>query len=524
MAQQRITFSSILDGQSPTQYFASANSYLKSIAIDPDMPISGNYKASGCIVPVVYEEFSGAALTGYPKWIITNIKDTNVYTYSSDGTFISYSSVLGTETALTTPTSGAGNGACYYDNYIYLATPTDVARYGPLNGSPALVQTVWSGATLGSNAVTTNTTFPTISGLQLPNHVMHVHGDNSVYFSDVVSGAGVLHRIKTRKTTVEGDTNDGSTFNVLDLPFGWLITDIDSWGLDVAILAIQTTSAAVDQGKAALFLWDPTNVNTFYAGPIYLPDPLGTSLMNVNGHLYIWSGNSVGGCRLSEYLGGNSISEIAFIEDGKPPMAGACESDGGRILWGMTVADPEAATCVMAYGSKSNRLAKALHNIIRTTSAGANGICTAIKMVQQGDLTTKIVVGSGDDSAKQLDKYSTTGTYDSIWRSNIVSIGAGFSISKIRIPLGAALAANMAITPKVYYDDASTSKTLNVINTTNFTSGARKIIYNQGDIKSDSINPKNNFFIELAFAGTVNLPITFPIEVVVDVREDEGND
>jgi hypothetical protein len=518
---KKITISSILGGQSVTEYFSADDSYLASIAVDPDMPITG-VKASGCLVPVVYESFSGANISGYPKWILTNIKDALVYVYNSDGKVVSYSATLGSETLLTTPTSGAGNGAVYYKNYNYFATPTNVARYGPLNGSPSLTQTVWTGATLGTQTALADTTYPTISGVPIPNHPMHSHSDGTVYFADVVNGAGVLHKIKTTKVTVEGDTNDTSVYNALDLPQGWFITDIDSWGLDVAILAIQTSSSSLDQGKSALFLWDPTNTLTFYRGPIYLPDPLATSLVNANGRLYIWSGNAVAGVRLSEYIGGDSISEIAFLEDGLPPLAGACEVVGNRIVWGQTVSIPETAVSVMAYGSKNARLPKSIHNIARATSA--TGLVTALKSVQQGSATQKLVIGSGTGSAYALDKFSTTGTFDSIWRSKMITVGSKFTIDRIRIPLGATLATSMSLVVKLVYDDGSATKTLTTINTTNFTAGTRKIIFDQQTILDSAITPTNNFYIQLEFQGTVVLPVIFPISIEIDIQSDENND
>jgi len=521
---KKVTIQSILDGMSPTQYFSSDSSYISAIAVDPDMPVGTDKKSSGCLVPVVYQKFSTANISQNPKWIINNIKNTNTYVYNSDGKVVSYNSSLASETLVGTPTSGAGNGAVYYNNYIYFATITNISRYGPLNGIPALVNTVWTGATLGSQTVLTNTTYPTIQGVQLPNHPMHYHGDLSVYFADVVNGAGVLHRIKTTKTTHEGDTNDSSAYNSLDLPPGWLITDIDSWGLDVAILAIQTSSNTVDQGKSALFLWDPTNTATFYRGPIFLPDPLATSMMNVNGRLYIWSGNAVAGCRLSEYIGGDSVSEIAFMEDGFPPFAGAVDSIGGRLVWGQTVSTPKSAVVVMAYGSKNSRLPKAIHCIARATSAGTSGRCTALKAVQQGGLTQQLILGSGDGSGYQLDKYSTTGTYDSIWRSKMITVGSKFTIEKIRLSLGTALAANQSLICKVYYDDSVASTALTTINTTNYTVGTRRILFNQTEFLDSSITPQSNFFIELTWAGTVKLPVLFPIEIIIDTQEEENND
>lgn len=522
MAQKKVTISSILGGHSVTEYFGQKDSYLSSIAVDPDMPVGSSVKASGCLVPVVYEKFSGGNISQYPRWIINNIKNELTYVYAGDGKVVSYNSSLASETLVGTPTGGEGDGAAYYNNYIYFATPTNISRYGPLDGSPALVNNVWTGATLGSQTVMVDTAYPGIGSLDMPNHPMHEHADGALYVGDVLNGQGIIHKIKTKKVTKEGDTNDGSSYNVLDLPFGWLPTDINSWGLDLAILAMQTSSDSIDQGKSALFIWETTNTDTFYRGPIFLPDPIGSALLNKNGRLFIWTGNTVAGCRLSEYIGGDSVSEVAFVEDGFPPFAGAVDAIGGRIVWGQTVSTPETAVTVMSYGSKNNRLPKNIHNIARATSA--TGLCTALKYVQQGSSKQQLVIGSGTSALFNLDKFSTSGTYDSIWRSDMIQVGADFQIDQLRIPLGAALAANMSLTVKIFYDDGSANKALTVITTSNFTAGTRKILFNQQEISDSDITPENNFFIELTWAGTVNLPVIFPIEILVNIQDDENND
>ena len=89
------------------QYFTDG--YLAGIAVDPDMPIGSDVKASGCLVPVVYQDFSGANLTGAPKWIINNIKDTNTYIYSSTGKVLRYNSSFASETLLATASASTGN-------------------------------------------------------------------------------------------------------------------------------------------------------------------------------------------------------------------------------------------------------------------------------------------------------------------------------------------------------------------------------------------------------------------------------
>lgn len=113
--------------------------------------------------------------------------------------------------------------------------------------------------------------------------------------------------------------------------------------------------------------------------------------------------------------------------------------------------------------------------------------------------------------AKGLDKFSTSATLASVWRSATYNIGKSFTIKKIRIPLGATLAANMTITPKLFIDDASSSKTLNTINSTNY-SGRQVTLF------PDKAGT-NNFMLELRFTGTVQLPVIFPILIEVDINE-----
>jgi len=110
-----------------------------------------------------------------------------------------------------------------------------------------------------------------------------------------------------------------------------------------------------------------------------------------------------------------------------------------------------------------------------------------------------------------LDKFVTNSELKSVWRSSVFNIGKSFTVKKIRIPLGATLATNMTITPKLYIDDASSSKTLNVINSTNYT-GRQATLYpdKQGT---------NNFMLELKWTGTVQLPVILPITVEFEINE-----
>ena len=98
------------------------------------------------------------------------------------------------------------------------------------------------------------------------------------------------------------------------------------------------------------------------------------------------------------------------------------------------------------------------------------------------------------------------------------NLGTKGSINKIKIPLAGAVAANTTITPKLYFDDFSSSKTLTVISNTNYPS-KRKIVYGGTELKDTVFS--NNFALELAWTGTNPLPVGLPILIQVDVKEDE---
>jgi len=529
----KIKISDIFGGLTPSQYFQKSGQYINAIGVDPDLPISdavGDRSTSGVLRPSAYASFDSTENNGNPYWILTTPKTSLVYSYLSSGKFNSYTSSFGSETNIGTPTSGAGNGMAYYNNYIYLATPTDVARYGPLNNSPSLTNTVWTGATLGTQTALTNTTYPSIRGSgTFPNHPMHVHTDNKLYIGDFKNGVGYIHYIKTTKTTDEGDTNNGSTYGALDLPFGFMPMDIESQGTDLVIAAIQTTNSTLNQGRAALFFWDTVS-ESFYS-VVYLPDPLVTAVHNHNGLLHIFSGaisngtDVSNGYRVSIYLGGQTLKQVYYSNTGQPPLAGGVDSMGARLVWGTfqqvnttTSSSPTYYATVMAYGSKDSNFSGGVHSIVKSSATGsaADGLVTAVKGVQQSSFSyPKLIVGWRDASNYGLDSSSTTyGT--SVWHSPMINIGQKFKIKSIRLSLGTAVAANMTITPKIFTDDYSASSTtdLTVINSTNYPNSERHIQY------YPSIHGNHNFCLELTWSGTALLPVLLPIEIEVEELAD----
>ena len=152
-----------------------------------------------------------------------------------------------------------------------------------------------------------------------------------------------------------------------------------------------------------------------------------------------------------------------------------------------------------------------LHNIIKSTSAGANGNVTALKFVAQASSVRPVaLVGWGDDSAKGIDKFDSAGTLGAYFWTQVFNMGGKFTVKKIQLPLGRAVASGMTITPKIWVDNKTTSVTGRTINSTNFASSERLITL------TDEIQGDNNFFIEFAFTGTVPLPITLPITIEVE--------
>jgi hypothetical protein len=510
-----IIIDNLFGGISQLANFAPKGSYDSGIAIDLDMPITDVAgKPSGFIRPTAMEKFTGSTVTSAVKWIITNPKDTTIRAYGTNGLIHSISSSLSMNADIGTPTNGAGNGAAYYDNYNYYATPTDISREGPLNGTPALTNNYWN-TTLGK-AVLTNTTYPSINGVEMPNHVMHRHTDNKLYICDVLSNTapntnkGALHYITSSKTTVEGDTNASSSYNALDLGYGYYPTTIGSLGTDLVTAGIEGVSTTVAQSRSFLTFWDTTSVSFSKIIQKEFPDPLITAVQNVNGTLFVFSGSATGGCRLTAFAGGYTGQPIFYDPTMLPPLQGAVDSDGDRLVWGTTITYPEAAAVVMGYGSRYGTMGKAVHCILKSTSAGATQIVSAVKHVIQGGFRQPIVAWA-DASSQGIDKLSTTyGT--SVFRSEVFRVGSKFNINEIRIPLAQTLGANMTITPKII-ENGSTVATLPVINNTNYPS--KKVI-----LQRPSTLCENSFQLELRFTGTALCTVALPIRIEIEPRQD----
>ena len=516
MAKSIIKIENILGGRSNLQNFSTSGQFDSSIAIDPNLPATdSSIRNSGYLRPVSMSKFSGSEITGVPLWFVSNPKTTSTYLYANDGKVHTVTNTLSMGTALnsgTALTSSSGNGASYYDNYAYFAKNTDIARYGPLNGSPTLTQTYWS-STLSLTAPT-NTTYPTLRGVQIPNHPMHRHVDNKLYFGDVnSSNQGILNYIKTTKTSVEGDTNNGSTYQALNFSYGQYPTCIESYGTDLAIGLIEqseTTSPVTIQKNAKISFWDTTSVSYNKIIDKELPDPFITAMKNVNGILFVWTGNANGGVRLLKFVGGYSFIEVAYLEEGVPPMQGAVDHDFERLYWGGYTTYPESFAVMYALDIVSN----ALQCVAKSTSSGATQNTTAVKFITQTNMTDGIpVIGWSDGTSKGLDSRSTTYGV-SVFRSQKFRVGGKGQITKISIPLCQAVSSNMTLIPTIYTDNLTSSTSLTTINNTNYPNSDKLIV-----IRPLSLSFNYDFILELRWSGTALLTVALPITVEIETLE-----
>lgn len=505
-----IVIDNILDGWTATEYLGGDGQFQSAVGLDPELPRSDTgFKPSGILRPTALATFSGANVTGYPVVILTNPKTTDVYVLLSNGRLIKYDKTLVTET-LSYDTLGAGDGGWYQNDYLYFPYANDVARFGPLSGSPSMTLGVWTGATLGTQTALQSNTYPSLLTAKYPQHFGFNHSDDKAYFLDFKDGQGMIHFIKT---THDG-TNDSSTYNALDLPFGLLPTCGASYGNDVAIGATKITDNSVMQGGSSVFFWD--TVDTSFYREVKLPGVL-TALFNEGGKIYAWSGSIAGNGKHKLYLydGALDFVEVKRIPEGFPPHPYAVDSLDGRIIWGSFLTEPIAASVVHAYGGISPR---ALQTIYKSglTHTTTDGIITALKWVLQG--ITGLVTGGQNSNTSQflLEKVSTTyGT--SIFRSKMFNIGQNFTVKEVKLPLGATLAANMTLIPKLYIDDFSKNAVLRTINSTNYTDTNRNRLIK--GVPTTDANGQNNFCLELAWSGTALLPVLLPIIISVEVQD-----
>lgn len=545
----RILIQSILGGHSPTSHFSRADQFLSSLAIDPAQTISQLdvhdtlfSLGSGLLRPVAAKPISNNQISNIPLWMKIDSQK-GVYVYDSAGS--AYTFPAEDQSIITNLSDGgslsnsSGNGMEYYDNYMYFAKNTTIARYGPLNGVPIFDGDYW-GSTLSKTALS-NTSYPLTgylgsgSFLAFPNHCMHQHSDGILYFIDVVNNQGYLHTIQTTKTSVEGDTDNGSTYQKLAFPFGVLPISIESYGNS---LAISCVDGRFSGRSAKIAFWDTTSKNFNSMIWTEFPDTVITAMKNIDGVLYVVSGkpgsNTIGnnlqkGIRLSRFVGGYTFEEIAYFDYLGLPFPDAISGDSKRILIGSQTIFPKASPVVVSYGLQKGALG---NGIFYTAGGSIASSFVSTLLIQQDSslLKNSPIVGwstgqSNNSSENGLDiqlkneNANNSIAYNSVWWSQIFKIGQPFKITKIRIPLAQPIAANMQLDFKIYTDDGK-GTTYSLLQANNTNDPGKFNIVRRAGSASEVLNGQHNFWFAIEWSGTALCVAGLPISIEYALVDD----
>lgn len=529
-----IRIESILGGEAPSEYFARPDQFQAALGIDPSKPANNSTRrvAGGVIRPVATEDISNNTMAGIPRWIKAEPKNGLFYVYDFSGSVYTIPANLSAPSGIGDLTDGGtstGNGMEYYDNYIYFARDTTIARYGPLNGTAAFTDDYWV-STLSKTALT-NTQYPDDSflGVSYPNHVMHRHSDGKLYFADVVGNQGVLHVISTTKATVEGDTDNGSTYQKLTFGYGLWPTAIESYGSDL-VIALFEGRGNYNGGNispAKIAFWDTTSQNFNKIIWSEFPDSLITGLKNVNGTLYILSGAPEStGYRISRFIGGYTIEELFYNETGEPPYPGAIDANGGSLFFGSYIDWPDNSGCVFSYGLPRESLNNGgLFNVMgcSDTTTAARVTCLTMGLANQAGLYNPITgwtIGSSGVTNNGIDVQNVTYRAKSQWWSQKYKIGKKFKIKKVRIPLAYQTSSNTnSVIAYIHVDQGLTAgaTTLGTIDNTTYPNKSVVVF------RPTNLVGEQDFALSFSWAAstsafplTIALPITIEYETIDD--------
>lgn len=540
----QIRIESILGGISPIAHFAARDQFLNSVGIDPSIPFTNSSvvpansvltikNSTGLLAPVSVANIVTSATMfstlNYPTFLVQNPKSNLTYVYCAKGSVFSYgTSVYATDfTALSDAGSMSGvttaNGAAYYDNYIYFAKDTDIARYGPLNGSPTFTGAYWTG-TLSKAALTDFGVLQSLptdynSNHFYPQHVMHRHSDGKLYIADAPAGQGMLHVISTTKTTVEGDTDAGSAYQKLTFGYGLIPSAIESYGGNLAVALFEgpgSSNTPLQRGqRAKIAFWDTTSQAFNFITNDEFPDEFISAMKNINGVLYIASGNrSFSGFRVSQYVGGYSFKEVAYIDEGQPPYAGAMLGSSERLIFG--------SNAIYSLGLSKSAVSKGLFkyqvsaNINNATIFclgfnGSNGFAGQAVDAGWYSSTVGIDIVGPESSTFPNASYTLVPQH---WSSQMYRIGQPFKITKIRIPLAQPLSANMTLTATIFVDGLVVGKQLTTINSAAYGTSTQSIVIRPVNLSGDYC-----FYVQLQWSGSESCIVSLPVVIDYELED-----
>lgn len=523
---QQIIIDSILGGISQYTHASPSNQYLGGIGINPNLsvpdglvnPIPFMARKSGTITPQGATRIN--SVTTYPIVHMTSAVKENditayVYAYDAGGSLYTVANTTVTAIADGGTLSGgshatgnggsSGNGMAYYDNYLYLAKNTTIARYGPLNGTPAFDGDYW-GTTLSKPALSDTSIYPTVGNIEISNHQMHRHSDGRLYFFDINGGLGTIHYIQTSKTTVEGDTNNGSTYGALTLGYGLIPTAIASYGELIAIACYEGNPGVIHSAistRPKIYFWDGVSTNANNVVWFDVPGTYITAMANIAGALYVFSGvRPYGGVpgegvTISRYLGGIAFEQVFKTYGFTPPLQSSVWAQDDSIVFGTTVFYDNPGTSTRSGLFRVN-VDGSIHGVCTSASTGSSHTIASIHPVGFSPYEDFYFSTFGGNYINKTSD-DCSATYGSgFFLSQIYNIGKKFKITKIEMNLSNFLDADQSITVSVWRDNATEASdihTLTTINSTNYPN-KKKIIF-----KPVSLTGEYNFFVKIEWTG-----------------------
>lgn len=151
-------------------------------------------------------------------------------------------------------------------------------------------------------------------------------------------------------------------------------------------------------------------------------------------------------------------------------------------------------------------------------------VITAIKNVRQGAIFPEFIFAAkGGAGAAVYGLYKKSTVYGQhLIRIGPFSIGRRFRVARVVLRLGAALTDSMAATPRLYFDNESSSQNGMEITNVNYPNGERFVVLTEDSFEKNT-EGKNNFFLEIQNTGAALLPIIMPVEIQVEIY-DNPND
>jgi hypothetical protein len=547
LKKARVKIDSILSGISPLFHGMGEYNYLFGYGIDPEQETTRGYPVGNIISPSVgYAYKTSSSFGGNTNnpivWITSSTESSQgLYAYSAQGTLYTWNGAFqsGEEGGIIKPTESMtmAPGMVSYMDYIYLATPTTIARFGPVSATaPTLTNDYWNDSAGLGQARLTNTDYQSTTSLTYSNHAMHLHNDGYVYVADYASGIGLIHSFYI---TSAGVTT--AAYADLILPPGYLPYDIKSFGTD---LAIACSARQYNSGseplvtRGAVFLWDTVSEN-FYR-QIDVPDSIVSALAIKNGELFILSGQRNLGVNVRKYLGGNSTQLIASLGKGwSPPRASAVAVNGNRIAFGSNrVVDNaiEGAYVIMVGYTNSDLPSTALNCTQQVSAIGddypeitnVNYFLSSLTAAGHPVVSWRSD-GNGSGNKNGIDFWNSgsgLGNVNSIFKSKVFDVGSKFYIRRIRLPFPNGVPTDveptMGIQPYVYMDNASvvhSSASMPMINAFNYpatsmTPNGEKVV----EFNDVNFLGYNNFYLEFRWANgssvaSMGLPITIDLDI-----------